>query len=134
MTNYKQLLTIIRGCPGSGKSTYAKSLNIFHVEADQYFTNHKGEYNWEGSKVKHAHNWCFQTTVNALLSGVDVVVSNTFTRISEMQKYIDFCNAMNISFKVICCKNNFGNVHSVPEETLINMKARWEDFEGEEIV
>ena len=39
-------LTIIRGLPGSGKSTLAKTLDVNHYEADMYFVDAKGEYDF----------------------------------------------------------------------------------------
>ena len=51
-------LILIRGLPGSGKSTLARLLkNDFgavHYEADQYFVNESGEYNWSATKIRDA--------------------------------------------------------------------------------
>jgi len=52
----KQLI-LLRGLPGSGKSTFANLLGGIHVEADQYFIQ-DGEYKFDASKLKQAHNWC----------------------------------------------------------------------------
>ena len=43
-------LIIIRGLPGSGKSTFAKSLNCTHFETDMYFTDSEGNYNFMPQK------------------------------------------------------------------------------------
>jgi predicted kinase len=43
-------LTIVRGLPGSGKSTYAKSLNVFHIEADM-FCMKDGKYEFDAERV-----------------------------------------------------------------------------------
>ena len=52
-------LTLIRGVSGSGKSTFAKTLNGIHLETDMYFIDPvTGEYNWDGEKIKQAHEWC----------------------------------------------------------------------------
>jgi predicted kinase len=126
-------LLIIRGCPGSGKSTLAKSIGCLHIEADMYISGIDGSYNWSPDTVKQSHTWCYNTVCLNLKLGVDVVVSNTFTQIKEMQKYIDFCIEQEILFKVIRCLDDFGNTHNIPKETLIKMKNRFEDYEGEEI-
>jgi predicted kinase len=124
-------LTIVRGTPGSGKSTYAKSLGLVHFEADQFLMDHEGNYNWKPETVSNAHGWCYNSVVQNLTMGLSVVVSNTFTRIREMAKYIDFCKENGIPFKVVKCVGDFGNTHDVPPNTLENMKCRWEDYEGE---
>ena len=55
----KQLI-LLRGLPGSGKSTFAKSLGGIHIEADQYFMQ-DGEYKFDASQLKHAHNYCYSS-------------------------------------------------------------------------
>jgi len=50
-------LTIIRGLPGSGKSTLAKKLvysnpGSVHLEADMYFIDRVGVYNYDPAKIK----------------------------------------------------------------------------------
>ena len=52
-------LYIVRGLPGSGKSTFAEALvgsDFLVCEADKYFMV-DGEYKFDGSKLKDAHEW-----------------------------------------------------------------------------
>ena len=52
-----QELIIIRGIPGSGKTTMAKSYQGYsHYEADMFFMK-DGVYNFDRAKIKNAHNW-----------------------------------------------------------------------------
>jgi hypothetical protein len=53
-----KILYLIRGIPGSGKSSLAKSLGGKHVEADMYHLDENGNYNWKPVDVKKAHEWC----------------------------------------------------------------------------
>lgn len=127
MQQKHQELLLIRGIPGSGKSTLAKSMITHsHVEADMYFYDLQGHYNYDASKIKLAHGWCKGSTQYLLEQGRNVVVSNTFTRISEMQPYFDMAKQMNIPVRVIEAKGNFQNVHNVPDEVLTAMRERWE--------
>ena len=121
------------GCLGSGKSTLAKRFNLVHFEADQFITKADGSYNWSLDTIKQSHTWCYNSVCLNLKLGVDVVVSNTFTQIKEMQKYIDFCNEQEIYFKIIRCLDDFGNTHNIPLDTINKMKNRFEAYEGEEI-
>lgn len=59
-------LILIRGLPGSGKTTMAKTLYPDHVlcEADQFFETDKG-YIFDGSKIKEAHAYCFNKAKKA---------------------------------------------------------------------
>jgi len=88
-----QNLTLIRGLPGSGKSTVAagmsESSGAIHLESDMYFINDEGEYIFDPEKLEDAHHWCLEQTRKYLRMGIPVIVSNTFTRCWEMQKYVD---------------------------------------------
>lgn len=120
-------LTIIRGLPGSGKTTLARTIPALHVEADMFFMRN-GKYEYNPKRIKEAHTWCQSVARFALGYGADVVVSNTFTTLKEIEPYLSMTWD---KLEVIKCVGEFGSVHDVPEETLAKMKARWQDYEGE---
>lgn len=126
-------LYIIRGLPGSGKSTYAKSLGIPHFEADMYFYLRDGEYRFDKWKLKHAHEWCRDQVIDALFrTDSDVVVSNTFTTMKELTPYLDLKDVYNeLKIVVVDVKTAYGSLHGVPEATMDKMKARWQDVPPE---
>ena len=65
-------LILLRGLPGSGKSTFAKSISnesTGHIESDMFFVK-DGEYKFDGSKIKDAHNWC-QDVVEHWMNFID---------------------------------------------------------------
>lgn len=128
-------LILIRGIPGSGKSTLALTYikkGYKHFESDQYFMV-DGKYNFDASKLSLAHQDCFEKTRVALLAGNSVVVSNTFTRLWEMQNYINLAQTYQLPFKVIRCIGKFKNVHYVPDDILEKMTERFELYRGEYI-
>lgn len=125
------MLTIIRGLPGSGKSTMALSLsgNPKHFEADMFFLNEKGEYIYDRDKQREAHEWCQNSVREALIAGHSVVVSNTFVRKWEMEPYIQMAIELHLPYAIMTATGNFKNIHNVPDEIIERMKANWEEIE-----
>ena len=121
-------LFLLRGLPGSGKSTLAKSLSESHVEADMFFMK-DGEYKFDGSKIKDAHNWC-QDVVEHWMdeNKPKIVVSNTFTQEWEMDNYYKLAERFGYRVFSLIVENRHGgaNEHGVPEEKLEQMKNRFE--------
>ena len=127
-------LTIIRGTPGSGKSTYAKQhFNCLILENDMLHQI-DGEYKWSARVMNFATQFVYDTTKAVLKNGRDVCVCNTFTKRKYLKLYKDLAEECNAKFKVIRVNGDFGNIHNVPAETLKNMKEHFEDWEDEEIV
>jgi len=121
-------ITLVRGLPGSGKSTYARDLKITHYEADMYHLDNFGIYRFKPEKAAEAHAWCLHMTETEVKRGRPVVVSNTFTRLVEMQPYFFLAHDHGIAITVVERKGDFGNIHGVPQHVLDNMRKRWEWF------
>lgn len=117
-------LILVRGLPGSGKSTIARKFVGVHLEADMYFMQ-DGEYKFDVNKLRQAHEWCQEQTRNWLKPDARVVVSNTFTTMKELRPYFEIAREFGIVPNVIVAQGNFKNEHNVPEETLTKMKARF---------
>lgn len=126
------VLVIVRGLPGSGKSTFAKSLvqhGYTHLEADQFFVK-DGVYSFNPTQLTAAHRWCLNAAKQLIAQGKKVVVSNTFTTLWEIEPYL----ALTDSNQVVCAKGVWNSVHGVPEDTISRMKARWIHIDGELLI
>jgi len=125
-------LFLLRGLPGSGKSTLAKQLvgdkDYCHKEADMYFVDRLGNYNFKPSLLKEAHEWCQQDVEFLMKYDHRVVVSNTFTQEWEMQPYYDLAEKYGYRVYSLIVENRHGGVneHGVPVAKLIEMKSRFE--------
>lgn len=123
------LLYIIRGIPGTGKSTLAKKLTEHVYEADQFFINaDTGAYEFNPEKLDEAHRYCQTSVISAMAKKLPVIaVANTFTRRWEIEPYYRMANAMNYTVIEITLTNApFNNIHNVPVGTIMNMLNRWE--------
>jgi predicted kinase len=125
-------LYIIRGVPGSGKSTKARELlaknpKLKHFEADMFFEK-DGTYKFNPRKIKDAHQWCQKGVESALKEGNSVIVSNTFTKLWEMIPYIEMAKRLGVGVVVFTMKGEYQNVHGVPEEKVKEMRERFDDY------
>ena len=121
-------LFLLRGLPGAGKSTLAKSLGGKHIEADMFFMK-DGVYEFDATKLRDAHKWC-QSIVGGWMSDNEerIVVSNTFTQEWEMKDYYDWAKDFDYKVYSLIVENRHGGVneHGVPEDKLEIMRNRFE--------
>jgi predicted kinase len=123
-----KILYIVRGIPGSGKSTFANSLDCPVFEADMYFMI-DGEYKFDVSKIKLAHNWCKLRVEHSMEDNLQkIAVSNTFTQEWEMEPYYEMAKQYGYTVFSVIIENRHGGVneHGVPEDKLKMMKDRFE--------
>jgi predicted kinase len=126
----EKMLYLVRGIPGSGKSTFAKQLAPNWVfEADHYFYDKNGNYNFIASEIKEAHKECQKYVGYAMESNTPkIAVSNTFTQEWELQPYYELAIKYGYYVTCIVVENRHGGVnqHGVPEEKVEQMKNRFE--------
>jgi len=130
-------LYIVRGLPGSGKSTFAEALvgsDFLVCEADKYFMV-DGEYKFDATKLKEAHESCRNMVETYMKDSLvndqfyrEIAVSNTFTQEWEMQAYFDLAKQYGYMVFTVIVENRHGGVnqHGVPDEALTRMRDRFE--------
>lgn len=134
----EKTLFIVRGLPGSGKSTFAKKLvgsDFLVCEADKYFIDDDGKYNFDFTKIKDAHRWCQELVETYMKDSLvndqfyrEIAVSNTFTQEWEMKPYFELAEKYGYKVFTIVVENRHGgkNIHGVPDDKLEIMKNRFE--------
>ena len=134
--NYEGDLILLRGLPGSGKTTLANiilqlpsNFNPEILSADDFFEGEDGEYNFDSTKIKEAHNYCqFRCSERMRQQKSKIVVANTFTEEWEMEIYFDMAKRYNYRIHTVIVENRHGNenIHGVPENKLQQMKNRFQ--------
>lgn len=134
--NVMKELFLLRGVPGCGKSTLAKSLvsgvDAVYYEADDYFMV-GGEYKFDASKLPTAHKICQAKAEAAMdlderLAFPKIVVSNTFTQEWEMKPYYEMAEKYGYRVYSLIVENRHEGVneHGVPADKLEQMKTRFD--------
>ena len=112
-------LILLRGIPGSGKSTIAALFtNALAVDADAFHTTPEGVYAWRPENAKSAHAWCIQRAESYMDDDRDVVVHNTFTQDWEMKPYFELAEKYGYRVHTLIVENRHGStsIHNVPDK------------------
>ncbi|CAH1402336.1 unnamed protein product [Nezara viridula] len=149
-----KVMILLRGCSGSGKTTYANQLLKKHgakyhqshvFSADNYFVNKEGKYIFNYDLLQNAHTWNQKLVRLAVTEGRSpIFVDNTNTRLWEMKDYA----IMAVEFGYILETLEpptpwFFNedqlfrktLHNVPRETIKKMLDRYEaNVSGEDVL
>jgi len=125
-------LIVVRGIPGSGKTTtaelIAKGSQYPCYAADDYFLDKNGVYKFDFTKLGAAHKQCFDNTEKALqLQEPVVIVHNTFVKEREITPYQKLAEKYGYKFISLIVENRHGNIsiHGVPSETIEKMKENF---------
>lgn len=137
---------IMRGLPGSGKSTYLRKLdeaseriNIV-CSADSYPGLYDEDNNINFALLSDAHDFCFAkfaqacgNVANGSIEPEFIAVDNTNTQLFEMAPYRMLARCMKLPVEFVTMQHQESdiekliarNTHNVPGQTLWRMYSNW---------
>ena len=134
-TDGEQILYIVRGLPGAGKSTLSatKIAPNTTVSADDYFMQ-GGKYIFDRNKLGEAHAYCQKKVGELLSDDGDVAVANTFTQRWEIEPYLKIAHNEGALVSIVDLYDGgltdeelaARNVHEVPLDIIRTMRQRYE--------
>lgn len=115
---------VLRGVPGSGKSTFGRTLGGVVCSADHYFEK-TGEYKFDPRRLGDAHRECYERARAACEDKVEIVViDNTNTTVAECKAYYDLGLKYGYAVTFVEVQGNYQNTHGVPAEKVESLRAR----------
>jgi predicted kinase len=128
------ILVIMQGASGSGKSTTAETIkemlwSLGHecriCSTDKLFEV-DGVYKFDPSKIAENHLKNQKICRQALEFGECVIVDNTNTQAWEAKPYVQMAQELGVPVFFVACHGRFNNLHGVPSDKVEAMRQRCE--------
>lgn len=132
----KTELVIIRGLPGSGKSTWAREHLPEHIlfEPDHLFCDVLGRYVFEAQLWDEAVRFVLHSVDCALMRGHRVAVADVFSTRAEIAPFHDVARHHGAGFRIIERCGGYRSIHGVPLCIIERMRSKWEAISPCEVV
>ena len=133
------ILVIMQGASGSGKSTVAETIKAMLTALGHEVKIHStdrqfevdGVYKFDPSKISVYHAINQKLCRQSLEWGESVIVDNTNTQAWEAKPYVQMAQELGVPVFFVPCHGRFKNLHGVPEDKVEAMRNRCEPLSVE---
>jgi predicted kinase len=125
---------ILRGLPGSGKSTVGELFEShYNVSMDHFWTKDGEEYAFDYSRLAEAIEWTQQRFLTFLRSGPPdlIIVDNVSYAKEHFQFFIDEAKKHDAVVHVVHVErplDELNSLHDIPRGKVMVMAAKWEPY------
>ena len=125
-------LLLLRGLPGSGKSSLAALLSekgtwpVYSV--DDYFTGAEGQYEFRFEENHLAYKQCLRLTEQSMAEGIrKIIVDNTLTLEWELEPYLSLAAQYGYYVFIATVEkyHDKGNIHGISSEQIQKMALKY---------
>ena len=121
------ILYIVRGIPGSGKSTLIKKITKNIVELDDYYNEKYGYYKFSYDEVPQSHKYALNKIEKMMIDKLDeIAVIDSFIKNKDFDQYKKLAIKYNYKPIEIIVHSDFKDIHNVPIKRLEEMCNEFE--------
>jgi 2',3'-cyclic-nucleotide 3'-phosphodiesterase len=134
-----KVVIIMRGCPGSGKSTSSQALidylsetgvmpalSMSKCSADDYMKNEDGDYEYNHAKISMVHGRCKEQFMASLAKKNNlIIVDNTNIKLFEFKVYVNAARNQGYEVYQWELELRFDNMHGVPFDKVEQMQKNY---------
>lgn len=124
-------LTVIRGLPGSGKSSVAAALsaatNAVLIEPDDFHIR-DGAYDFLHANMPYSHLWAQGLAARHLFQGRSAIVADVFPALADLSPYRSMATHFGAALQVLDISGPWPDRHGVLPEDRARMIAAWEPW------
>lgn len=128
-----KVLVIVRGLPGSGKTTFAATMKKVSIGNAQLFAADDFEERYEGgfkaSLNAASHAVCQANVIEAMRRGeTPLFVHNVFHRREHIRPYADIAKSYGYMFFVVTSEGDYLSEHAVSYRVWERFRSNWEEW------